>query len=448
MDLDSVFACPRQDPSNFRLRFHQQIGDDKRSKVDPIARRKRLHPERRIIRTFWRSIAASFAIALSLAASGCKKGAPLVAAPVPEVVVTDVIQRNVPVFSDWVGTTEGFVNADIHPKISGYLLKQNYRDGDHVRAGQLLFQIDDREYRAALDQAVGDLGQKQADYKKNQQDLARYKPLYDQQVISRQDFDHVNQTTRASAAAVASAQAAVETAKLNAQWTQVNSPIDGIAGIAQTQVGNLVSPTALLTTVSQLDPIKVEFPISEREYLHFAERINRHEKEGDTKDYPDLEMVLADGSTYKYRGRFYVANRQVNIQTGTIKIQGVFPNPENILRPGLYAKIRAATDLHKDALLVPQAAVLETQGQYQVAVVGADNKVALRMVKTGKQVGDLRIVDEGLSPGERVITEGLQKVSDGMEVKPRQAPPEPAPAAAPASAGHGPSTVATPGSQG
>src|ERR1700723_2151331 len=385
-----------------------------------------------------RSVAAIFALAVSLAASDCNKAAAPVSAPVPEVVVTDVVQRDVPVYSDWVGTTEGFVNADIYPKISGYLLKQNYKDGDRVHAGQLLFQIDDREYKAALDQAIGDLGQKQADYKKNQQDLSRYKPLYDQQVISRQDYDHVNQSTRASAAAMASAQAAVETAKLNEQWTQVNSPIDGIAGIAKTQVGNLVSPTSLLTSISQLDPIKVEFPISEREYLHFADKINRHEKNGDSKEDPDLEMVLADGSTYKYRGRFYVANRQVNIQTGTIKIQGIFPNPDDILRPGLYAKIRSATEVRKDALLVPQGAVLETQGQYQVGVVGADNKVTLRMVKTFKQVGDHMIIAEGVSVGERVITEGLQKVSDGMEVKPRVVPPEPASAESPA----------TPGSQG
>ena len=396
---------------------------------------------RRIIPIAVRTVAAIFVIALSLVASGCKNAAPTASAPMPEVEVADVVQRNVPVFSDWVGTTEGFVNAEIHPKISGYLLKQNYKDGDHVRTGQMLFQIDDREYKAALDQALGDLGQKQADYKRNAQDLSRYKPLYDQQVISKQDFDHVNQTTRASAAAVASAQAAVETAKLNLQWTQVNSPIDGIAGIALTQVGNLVSPTSLLTTVSQVDPIKVEFPISEREYLHFADRINRHEREGDQPRDPDLEMVLADGSTYKYRGRFYVANRQVNIQTGTINIQGLFPNPDDVLRPGLYAKIRSATDVRKDAVLVPQGAVLETQGQYQVAVVGADNKVTLHMVKIGKQVGDLRIVDEGVSPGERVITQGLQKVSDGMEVKPR-----PAPTSTPAAASPAPASVATPGS--
>jgi membrane fusion protein, multidrug efflux system len=394
----------------------------------------------RFVRISRGGVAAILAIAISLAASGCKRAATLATAPLQEVVVTEVVQRDVPVYSDWVGTTQGFVNADIYPKISGYLLKQNYTDGDLVHTGQLLFQIDDREYKAALDQAIGDLGQKQADYKKNAQDLSRYKPLYDQQVISRQDFDHVDQSTRASKAAVASAEAAVETARLNENWTQVNSPIDGIAGIAKTQVGNLVSPTSLLTTVSRLDPIKVEFPMSEREYLHFADRINRHEKDGDSKEDPYLEMILADGSTYKYRGRFYSANRQVNIQTGTIKIQGIFPNPDNVLRPGLYAKIRSATDVRKGALLVPQAAVLETQGQYQVGVVGADNKVTLRMVKTGKQVGDLRIIDEGVSPGERVITEGLQKVSDGMEVNPRVAPPEPAPAGSPAQSGASPQT--------
>jgi RND family efflux transporter MFP subunit len=403
-----------------------------------ILARKRFHLNRR-------GVASSFAILLLLIAAGCKKAAGPAVAPVPEVVVADVVQRDVPLVSEWVGTTQGFVNADIYPKISGYLLKQNYEDGDHVRAGQLLFQIDDREYKAALDQALGNLAQQQATYKLNKQDLDKYTPLYQQQVISRQDFDHVTQSTRASAAAVKTAQATVEAAQLNENWTQVNSPIDGIAGIAKTQVGNLVSPTSLLTTVSQLDPIKVEFPISEREYLHFADKINRHEKVGDQKSDPDLEMVLADGSTYKYRGRFYVANRQVNIQTGTIQIQGVFPNPDNILRPGLYAKIRSATDVRKGALLVPQAAVLETQGQYQVAVVGADNKVAMRMVTTGKQVGALRIIEQGVSPGERVIVEGLQKVSDGMEVTPQEAPPEQAPAVSQSSAMQAPSTAATPG---
>jgi RND family efflux transporter MFP subunit len=387
-------------------------------------------------------------VACAIAVSGCKQAAPVAPPPVPEVVVTNVIQRDVPVYSDWVGTTEGFVNAEIHPKITGYLLKQNYKDGDHVHAGQLLFQIDDREYRAALNQALADLAQKEADYKRNAQDLARYLPLYQQQVISKQDYDHVNQDTRASAAVAQSAQAAVETAKLNEEWTQVNSPIDGVAGIAKTQVGDLVGPTSVLTTVSQLDPIKVTFPISEREYLHFATRIREHQEDGVKPNEPYLTMILADGTTYQYHGHFYVAGRQVQEQTGTITIQGLFPNPDDLLRPGMYAKIRSATDVQKGALLVPQGAVLETQGLYQVGVVGTDNKVTLRMVQTGKQVGDLRIINEGLAPGDRVITEGLQKVSDGMIVKAVPATPVAEPSSddgTPASPGDAP--AATPGSQ-
>jgi RND family efflux transporter MFP subunit len=350
--------------------------------------------------------------------------------PPPEVVVAQVIQKDVPLYSEWVGTTEGFVNAQIHPKVSGYLLKQNYKDGDHVTAGEMLFQIDDREYKAALDQALGNLAQVQAQYKRHEQDLARYTTLYKAAVISRQEFDTQTQNTRASAAQVQAAQAAVEAAKLNLQWTRVTSPIEGVAGIAKAQVGDLVGPTTLLTTVSQLDPIKVTFPISEREYLHYAERIKLHQENGVGKNEPTLEMILANGKPYKYPGHFYVANRQVNVQTGTIKIQGIFPNPEYLLRPGLYAKIRVAADTERGALLVPQSAVIETQGQSQVAVVGADNRVDLRTVETGKEAGELRIIKYGVKPGEHVITEGLQKVSDGMEVAPRLAPAAPAPASA------------------
>ena len=385
-----------------------------------------------------------FVAAIAVVPSGCKRAAAPVAPPLPEVVVTDVVQRNVPVYSESVGTTEGFVNADIYPKITGYLLKQNYSDGDRVRAGQLLFQIDDREYKAALDQALGDLGQKQADHKKNRQDLDKYTPLYEQQVISKQEFDHITQTTRASAAAVASAEAAVETAKLNEQWTQVTSPIDGIAGIAKAQVGDLVSPTMLLATVSQLDPIKVEFPVSEKTYLHFADQINQDPL---GKNAPKLEMILSDGSTYKYPGHISNVNRQVEIQTGTIEVQGIFPNPSHVLRPGMYAKVRAAAEVRQNALLVPQEAVLETQGQYQVAIVGSDDKVTMRTVVVGQQAGGLQIIEKGVSPGERVITEGLQKVTDGMEVNPQSVRPEPALAESPASADQAPSDAATPGSR-
>jgi len=358
------------------------------------------------------------AVILTIAGTSCRKTQANVASPNPEVMVARVVQRDVPLYYEWVGTTEGFVNAEIHPKITGYLLRQEYKDGQHVHQGQPLFQIDDREYKAALDRALGDLAQKQAEHKKNTQDLARYKPLFDAQVISRQEFDHINQTTHASEAEVQAAQAAVETAKLNLDWTRITSPIDGVAGIAKAQVGDLVSPPTVLTAVSQLDPIKVVFPISEREYLHFAEKIKGRE-DGTRTGGPYLEMILADGSKYKFPGQFYVANRQVNVQTGTIKLQALFPNPDYVLRPGLYAKLRSAVETQPNALLVPQSAVIEIQGQYQVAVVDKENRVTMKPVTIGKQSGDLRIISQGLSPGEQVVVEGVQKVSDGMMVTPR-----------------------------
>ncbi len=401
------------------------------------------------IRGFIQSL-ATVAAALALVLGGCRKPTAAGPAPVPQVVVTSVLQRDVPVYSEWVGTTEGFVNAQIYPKVAGYLLKQNYQDGQEVRTGQLLFQIDPREYQAALDQALGELAQKKAEDKKNQQDLARYKPLYAQQVVSKQDFDHVDQAARASAAAVQAAEAAVESARLNLQWTQVTSPIDGIAGIAKAQVGDLVSPNTLLTSVSQIDPIKVTFPISEREYLHYADRIRIHAVEGHLPPgSPELQMILADGSTYKYPGHFYATNRQVKVETGTIKVQGVFPNPDLILRPGLYAKIRTSADTLRGALLVPQSAVLETQGQYQVAVVGADNRVKITPVTLGKLAQRLRIIQTGVTPGERVIIEGVQKVTDGTVVVPKLAAPQPASAGTTASGtgASAPSTAMTPAPQ-
>lgn len=365
----------------------------------------------------------AFAVTLSLAAIGCKKVTPVVA-PAPEVVVTSVIEGDVPLYTEAIGTTVGFVNAEIYPKISGYLLKQDYRDGSHVHTNQLLFEIDDRPYKAALDQARGALAEQQATLKQNQQDLARDTVLYQEHVIPKETFDHITQATQASTAQVQAAQAAVEAARLNLEWTKVYSPIEGVAAIAQAEVGDLVGTTTLLTTVSQLDPIKVTFPIPEKDYLYFAAQINALEN-GTEAPLP-LQMILGNGQTYQYQGQLYAANRQVDPQTGTIQLQATFPNPEDILRPGLFAKIRAQTGIKHNALLVPAEAVLETQGQYQVAVVGADNKVTMRTVELGAKADGTRIVEGVIKPGERVITEGLQKVHDGMEVSPRAASPRPA----------------------
>lgn len=374
---------------------------------------------------------AALIAALMLTGVACQKHAPAMAPPIPEVVVTNVIQKDVPIFSEWVGTTVGFVDARIRPRVQGYLLKQTYEDGATVKAGQLLFLIDDRDYKAALDQAEGTLARQRANLQKNKLDLDRYKPLAAEGAVSRQELDNAEQATRASQAEVQSAQAAVEVAKLNLGWTRVLSPIDGIAGIAPVQIGDLVTPTTILTTVSQVNPIKVNCQISEQEYLRYANAIKEHEQTGRAKEEPDLQLILSNGTIYPYIGHVYRVNRQVDVQTGTIEVQGIFPNPEAILRPGQYAKVRSAVETRPKALLVPQRAVQETQGQYQVAVVGSDNKVTMKNVKPGDRVGNLWIITQGLSPGERVVTEGLQKVTDGMEVRIKLVPAEANSAAAP-----------------
>jgi membrane fusion protein, multidrug efflux system len=370
----------------------------------------------------------AFAISLGTA---CKRAEPS-APPPPEVLVTAAVQKDVPIYSEWVGTTVGFVNAQVMPRVQGYLLKQDYQDGAYVTADQLLFEIDDRPYKAALDQTLGDLAQQQATLKKNQLNVAKYKPLAAQGAATKQELDDAVQATQASEAQVKGAEAAVENARLNVGWTKVYSPVAGIAGIAPVQVGDLVTPSTVLTNVSHVDPMKVTFPITEREYLRYADRIREHQERGRAKDEPELQLILVDGSTYPHPGRFYVANRQIDQQTGTILVQALFPNPDTVLRPGLYAKVRAPTETRRGAVVIPQRAVQEIQGVYQVAVVGADDKVALRTVKPGEEVDGLWIVDDGLQPDERVVTEGLQKVKDGMVVRPKpdtSVPAAPAPLA-------------------
>jgi RND family efflux transporter MFP subunit len=373
---------------------------------------------------------ATAAVLVSVVLTSCKNpvapGAPGSHPPIPTVTVATVVPKDVPIYEESVGTTVGFVNADILPKVSGYLLKQDYQDGSRVRAGQLLFEIDPRQYQAALDQALGELGRAKAQLKQNQLNLARYTKLFNAAVIPKEQFDNITQTTSASEAEVQADEAAVESAKLNLQWTKVYSPIDGVAGIARAQVGDLVGTSTVLTTVSQVDPIKVSFPVSEKLYLDFAGPINAAAS-GKTTHPPRLELILANGSAYSYPGHLYAVNRQVDVQTGTIMMQATFPNPEDILRPGMYAKVRAQTDVRHNALLVPQTAVSSIQGQYEVAVVGTDNKVTLRPVTPGMTTGSLWVIDDGLKPGERVVADGAQKVQEGMEVKPvvatEQAPP-------------------------
>ena len=359
--------------------------------------------------------AAMISAACMLIGFGCKQSAPP-APPPPAVLVTEVIQKDVPISAEWVGTTVGFVNAKVMPRVQGYLLKQTYEDGANVKAGQLLFEIDDRPYKASLDQALSDLATQRPNLRKHQQDVGRYTPLAAQGAVSKQELDDAIQATRASEAQVQAAEAAVTNARLNLDWTKIYSPIDGIAGIAPVQVGDLVTPSTVLTTISQVDPVKVTFPITEREFLRFADKIKEHQEKGQAEDEPDLQLILADGRAYPRRGRFYVVNREIDRETGTILVQALFPNPAGMLRPGLYAKVRAATETVRGALLVPERAVQEIQGTYQVAVVGPDDKVTLRTVEMGPQLDGLWVVNQGVEPGERVVTQGLQKVRDGVVV--------------------------------
>ena len=333
--------------------------------------------------------------------------------PPVEVVVAPVIQRDVELKSEWIGTTEGSVDAEIRAQVSGTLLSRDYQEGRPVKAGQLLFRIDARAYQAALDQARGELGRAQAALAKAKVDVARYTPLAKEGAVSQRELDNALAMRDSGEASVRAASAAAEKARLDLSFSEVRSPVDGIAGIANAHVGDLVGPTdpKPLTAVSNVDPILVVAPLSEREYLAFARRPARSESTG-----PTLELVLTDGSVYPQPGRAIVAGREIDPKTGTILFKGEFPNPGNLLRPGQYARIRAVTETKQAALLVPQRALQELQGLQQVAVVGADDKVTLRVVEAGAREGNLRVIEKGLAPGERVIVEGLQKVRTGSLV--------------------------------
>lgn len=355
-------------------------------------------------------------VVAAVSACGGKHEAP--PPPPPDVRVATVQARDVALRSEWVGTMDGSVNAQIRARVQGYLESQSYAEGTLVKPGTLLFTIDARPYRAAFDAAKGDLGRAEAQLTKTQQDVTRYTPLAKEGAISQQELDNAVQANRAAKAAVDSARAVVEKAQLDLDWTQLKSPIAGVAGISVAQVGDLIGENTVLTTVSQVDPIKVSFPISEQEYLRYADLMP---VDGSAKREGTLELVLADGSKYPELGRASVANRQVDVKTGTLLVVSLFPNPRSLLRPGQFAKVHAAVESKRDAVVVPQRAVQEVQGTYQVAVVGADNKVSIRAVKTGARVDNDWVIDEGLAAGERIVVDGLQRVRDGLIVNPKPA---------------------------
>jgi RND family efflux transporter MFP subunit len=351
---------------------------------------------------------------------GCGKTIAAPATPGPEVEVASVVQKDVPIVSEWVATLDGFVNAQIQPQVTGYIIRQTYKEGSFVRKGQILFHIDPRPFQAVLDQAQAQVAQAEAQLAKTAMDVDRDSPLAKERAIAQSQLDNDIQANRAAKAAVKAAEAQVEQAQLNLEFTEVKSLVDGMAGIAQVQIGNLVNPTTVLTSVSQINPIKAYFSISEQEYIHFADRINADAQKETPANGPPFELILADGSVYPHKGTGLLANRQVDVSTGSIQIVCSFPNPQNFLRPGQFGRLRAAPEVRRGALLVPQKAVSELQGSYQVAVVGADNKVSIRAVETGDRVGPMWIVEGGVKPGEQVVVEGLQKVQNGGTVKIKQ----------------------------
>ena len=399
---------------------------------------------------------------LAVFSAGCANTSGAVPARPLQVEVSDVEQRDVPIYKEWIGTLDGLVNADIKAEVSGYLVAQAYTEGTFVKKGQLLFQIDPRPFQAALDQAQGHLAQSQgqleqaraqlaqaeagvavaeANQRRVQLDVDRYIPLAQAQAITQQDLDNATQNNMAAKAQLQEAQAqvatskaqiiaalaavetdkaAVEAARINLGFTRLTSPIDGIPGIAQLQVGALVSPASgAITTVSTVDPIKVYFTVSEQEYIEYTRRFPTAEERQANHKLLELDLILADGSTYPYKGKFDFADRQVDVRTGSIRLAALFPNPGDILRPGQYGRVRAATEVQQGALLVPQEAIFDLQGTHEIAVVGADNKVTIRTVTLGDTVGHQWIVRDGVKPGERAIVEGLQKVRTGMIVDPQ-----------------------------
>jgi membrane fusion protein (multidrug efflux system) len=363
---------------------------------------------------------AAVAVAFLVMLAGCKRPESHAQPPAMAVQAVRAIQQDVPVYGDWVATLDGYVNAAIQPQVSGYLIQQLYREGSYVAKDQVLFQIDPQTFQAVLDQARGQLAQARAHMALAQINVRRDTPLVEQRAISQSQLDAETADLRQSEAAVQAAEAAVEQAQINLNFTRVRALTDGIAGIATTQVGNLVAPGTVLTTVSKVDPIKVYFPISEQEYLRFTGLSAQSVKTGAASRMQQLELrlELSDRTIYPHKGKVIFVDRPVDPQTGTIRLVASFPNPGNLLRPGQFGRVHAATAVKRSAVLVPQRAVVELQGTYQVAVIDGQNRVSIRKVVTSERVGKMWVVESGVQPGDLVITEGNAKVMDGMTVNP------------------------------
>jgi membrane fusion protein (multidrug efflux system) len=409
----------------------------------------------RAVRDFAAAVAAIAALACgpALFAVGCAESKAKTGPPPPAtVLVAPVVKRDVPLYLEALGNLDGYVNAEIRARVRGILQAQQYKDGATIKAGQLLFAIDRAEYKNALDSAQAALARAETASAHNKAQLARRTDLGAAKVVSKQEVEDAEAAAHDADNQVSAAAAQLRQAKLNLSYTEIRSPVAGLAGLAQVRVGNLVGqdgPT-LLTTVSQVDPMRVSFPMSDIDYVKAAERLKRlggrdlawakqQFKRLDAGGLPDedaLELVLSDGSTFPHRGVIVAANRQIDSTTGTIELQALFPNPDNLLRPGQYGRVRIRRrDAGANALVAPEKALIQVQGTYSLAVVGPDNKVSIRKVEVGSSAGPLRIITSGVTAGERVVAEGVQKVSDGATVNPQPiATAEPAAATPPAAA--------------
>jgi membrane fusion protein, multidrug efflux system len=360
-------------------------------------------------RTQWHLLAALMvALVIGAGCSASEKPAP----PPPGVTVIAVLQKDVPLYQEWVGTMVGNVDADIRPKVEGFLLTRLYTEGSYVEKGQALFQLDPRQAQATLEEARGKLERTRAALAQAQIDVRRYTPLVAQKAVSQAELDKALSMEKAATAEVGADQASLDNTKLNLEWTTVTSPISGIAGVAKVGIGDLMTPTTVMTTISSVDPIYVDINVAEQDYLRF-----RREKSGEAAGQ-NLGLILGDGTAFPRRGRALFVNREVDSRTGTIQVRCEFPNPGNVLRPGQYARIRAVTAFFKGALLIPQQSVSELQGVYQVGVVAPDNKVTIKTIKLGPTTGDMWVVESGLKAGDSVVVDGLQRIKSGMTVAP------------------------------
>jgi membrane fusion protein, multidrug efflux system len=368
-----------------------------------------------------RTAFAALLVPLAAAPFGCKEKEQAGPPKPPDVEVVSVEQKDVPIYRDWVGTLEGDVNATISAQVTGYLIKRDYREGSVVTNGQVLFQIDPAPFRATLDKAKAQVEQAAAQREKYALDVQRYRPLAATEAISKQELDNAIQNEKTAAAEVDADKAAVEQAQLNLDFTTIRSPLDGLAGLAKAQVGDLIGPSSgQLTTVTKMEPMRVYFSVSQQLMTQMQERRLAEGKSNmrTTEEGPQIELILASGSVYSIKGRVRFANNQVDVRTGTITVVGEFANPQMLLVPGMFVRVRALLDTEKNALLVPQRAVTDTQGNYLVAVVGADNKVSIRPVTAGERIGSQWVIKGNLKAGDRVVAEGIQKVRDGVVVNP------------------------------